>query len=415
VSDTAAVVDLFADGALETLAASGPIEVVAGVHVANQASHIVDVLDTVSSALEAYSPSQHAGVLVADAGSQDGTPDVIRAWCDSAGPGPSRACLDLIAPGHRGRAIRALLLAAHRLGARALVLLDADLTGVRKDWVHALLEPVLREEADYVSPAYARSVSEGTLTTNLLAPLTRALYGGQVQQMMGGCVAVAGAAFGSWLIPDVEAGDWQAHGAEMWLTTAALASGARIVEVELDRKLVTPGGPRPDLPTILVRTVGPLFALMERYEAAWLDRHQAMTVRRRGEPAPVEADVRSPAVEPMVRAFGLGLKDLLPVWEQIVPESTLARLYPLALLGADEFRLPPSLWARIVSDFAVAYHERRLPRDHLLRALTPLYLGRVAAFIVQARATPLERIPETFETIDRAFEDEKQHLVDRWR
>lgn len=415
MSDAAAVVDLFADGALDALAASGPIEVVAGVHVANQASHIVDVLDTVSSALEAYSPSQRAGVLVADAGSQDGTPDIVRAWCDAGGAGPSRACLPLIAPRHRGHAIRALLLAAHRVSARALVLLDADLTGVRKDWVQALLEPVLREEADYVSPAYARSVSEGTLTTNLLAPFTRALYGGRIQQVMGGCVAVAGAAIGSWLTPEVEAGDWQAHGAEMWLTIAALASGARIVEVELDRKLVTPGGPQPDLPTILVRTVGPLFALMERYETAWLDQHQAVDVRRRGDQVLVQADVRSPAVEPMVRAFGLGLKDLLPVWEQIVPESTLAQLYPLALLGADEFRLPPPLWARIVSDFAVAYHERRLPRDHLLRALTPLYLGRVAAFIVQARATALERIPETFETIDRAFEDEKQHLVARWR
>ena len=117
----------------------------------------------------------------------------------------------------------------------------------------------------------------------------------------------------------------------------------------------------------------------------------------------------------MVRAFDLGLKDLLPVWEQIMPESTLARLYPLALVDPDEFRLPPPLWARVVSDFAVAYHERRLPRDHLLRALAPLYLGRVAAFVVEARATPLARIPESFDKIDRAFEVEKEHLVARWR
>jgi hypothetical protein len=117
----------------------------------------------------------------------------------------------------------------------------------------------------------------------------------------------------------------------------------------------------------------------------------------------------------MVRAFDLGLKDLLPVWEQIIPEATLARLYPLALLAADEFRLPPALWARIVSDFAVAHHDRRLPREHLLRALTPLYLGRTAAFIVHVRAMPPGRMPEAFETIDRAFEDERDHLVARWR
>jgi hypothetical protein len=129
----------------------------------------------------------------------------------------------------------------------------------------------------------------------------------------------------------------------------------------------------------------------------------------------IHADARAPAVEQMVHAFNLGLKDLLPVWEQVMPESTLARLYPLSLLAADEFALSPALWARVVSDFAVAYHERRMPRDHLLRALTPLYLGRVAAVVVQARATTPERIPVIFETIDRAFEAEKEHLVARWR
>ncbi len=409
------VVDLFPDASLAALAATGPIEVVAGVYVANQARVVADVLDTVASALEEYGASRRTGVLVADAGSQDGTADVVCAWCEAGSSSPPRGCLEVVAPRHRGRAIRALLLAAQRLGARAVVLLDADLTGVRKDWLRALLEPVLREEADYVSPAYSRSVSEGTLTTNLLAPLTRALYGARIQQVMGGCAALAGAAIGSWLEPGVETGAWQPHGAELWLTTAALASGARVVEVQLDRKLMTPGEPQPDLATILVRTVGPLFALMDRYQAAWLDRTGSAPVPRRGDPSRVQADARSPAIEQMVRAFDLGLKDLLPVWEQIIPESTLARLYPLALLAPDEFRLPPPVWARIVSDFAVAYHERRLPRDHLLRALTPLYLGRVAAFMVQARATPVERIPEIFETIGRAFEDEKEHLMGRWR
>jgi len=415
VSDAAAVVDLFVDASLAGLAAAGPIDVVAAVHVVNQARRAADVLDTVAAALEACSGSRRTGVLVADAESQDGTAEAVRAWRDSGASGRPRGCLDILAPRHRGRAILALLRAAQRLEAQAVLLVDGDLTGVRADRLQALLEPVLGGEAEYVSPAYTRTGSEGTLTTNLLAPLTRALYGARLQQVMGGCAALAGATIGSWLPPGIETGDWHPHGAELWLTTAALASGARLVEVQLDRKLVTPGGPQPDLATILVRTVGPLFALMERYQAVWPDRTGSAAVLRRGDPSPVQADARTPAIEPMVRAFDLGLKDLLPVWEQIMPESTLARLYPLALVDPDEFRLPPPLWARVVSDFAVAYHERRLPRDHLLRALAPLYLGRVAAFVVEARATPLASIPESFDKIDRAFEGEKEHLVARWR
>ena len=118
----------------------------------------------------------------------------------------------------------------------------------------------------------------------------------------------------------------------------------------------------------------------------------------------------------MVRAFDLGLKDLLPVWEQILTEATLERLYPLALLEPGEFEFPPALWARVASDFAVAYHERQLPRDHLLRALTPLYLGRVAAFLREAwRLVPGRRSPASSIGSDAAFEGEKEYLAARWR
>jgi hypothetical protein len=116
----------------------------------------------------------------------------------------------------------------------------------------------------------------------------------------------------------------------------------------------------------------------------------------------------------MVRAFQLGLKDLLPVWEQIMPEATLAQLYPLGLLDDEAFRLPPALWARVVVDFAVAHHECRLPHDHLLRALTPLYLGRVAAFLLESRGRA-DAVGPMLETIGRAFEAEKDALVARWR
>ena len=98
-----------------------------------------------------------------------------------------------------------------------------------------------------------------------------------------------------------------------------------------------------------------------------------------------------------------------------MPEETLAHLYPLGILAGEDFRFPPPLWARVVSDFAVAFHERRLPREHLLRALTPLYLGRVAAFLLQANAVSPSRFPDLLEDIGRAFEGEKDSLRARWR
>jgi hypothetical protein len=117
----------------------------------------------------------------------------------------------------------------------------------------------------------------------------------------------------------------------------------------------------------------------------------------------------------MVRAFHLGLKDLLPLWEQVLPDETLGQLYPLGLLEPDDFQFAPPLWARVVADFAVAHHERRLPRDHLLRALTPLYLGRVAAFVRETQARPSRGTADALERVCLAFEAEKAALTARWR
>src|SRR5262249_39156117 len=152
--------------------------------------------------------------------------------------------------------------------------------------------------------------------------------------------------------------------------TAALASRARLAEVALGRKVATPAAPAPDLATILVRTVGPLFSLMEHYEAAWQEQVESLPVQRGGGAPAVLTDGAAASREHMVRGFEIGLKALLPVWEQIMSEPTLALLSPLALATPDEFRFPTPLWARVVSDFAVAHHERRMPREHLLRALT---------------------------------------------
>ena len=63
----------------------------------------------------------------------------------------------------------------------------------------------------------------------------------------------------------------------------------------------------------------------------------------------------------------------------------------------------------------MAYHERVLPQDHLLRALTPLYLGRVAAFLREAWVAGPAGLAAIVDRIGQAFEAEKEYLVARWR
>jgi hypothetical protein len=393
----------------------GPAEVLVGVHALNQARSVLRVVEAVAAGLAKDLAPRTAAVLVADAGSRDGTGEAVQRWMETAPPDPPVRCVRLGGTPSRGRAILALLAAARRLQVSACGLVDAGLIGLAPEGVERLVRPVLVDEADYVSPAYAHGAAEGTLTTNLLAPLARALYGKRIQQVVGGCAGLRRGLVDRLLEADPLEGDLGGQEVELWVATEALASQARVVEASQGQKIMDPGLAPPDLTTTLVHTLGPFFRLMERYSGVWSEVRGSVALPRSGDTLAVAPGVGGARTDRMVHAFRLGLKDLLPVWEQILLEDTLARLYPLGLLAPDEFRFPPGLWARVVSDFAVAFHERRLARDHLLRALTPLYLGRVAAFLLEVQAGAPAGIPEALETIGRVFEAEKERLEARWR
>jgi hypothetical protein len=394
--------------------ALGPVDALVAVTALNQSRTAPAVVDAVTAGLAQGFPERKVAALFIDGGSQDGSLEAVAGRPAGASSGPVAMIRIAGRPG-RGRAVVAGLAAARRAGARAVMVVDAGLVSIAPRWVEALLGPALQGEADYVSPIYARAPTEGTLTTNLLAPLVRSLFGQRLQEPLGGCVGVSAGLLET--LPAAEEWDEEStgQGAEIRLLGEALARRHALLEVHLGRKQLDPGAAPSDLGRTVVDAVGPLFRLMERHAIEWQEVRGSASLTQRGGPgleAPTGGDVQT---DRMVRAFHLGLKDLLPVWEQILVDETLAQLYPLGLLGADEFRFPPLLWARVASDFAVAHHERRLPRDHLLRALTPLYLGRVAGFVLETQGGSPPRVAEALERVCLAFEAEKAALSARWR
>ncbi len=338
-----------------------------------------------------------------------------RAGWAPAPPGRPCRCVRIAGAPSRGRAILGALSVAQRLGSSACALVDAGLISLTPEGLGRLLHPILAREADCVCPAYTHTVAEGTLTTNLLAPMCRALYGRRLQQVLGGCVALSQRTVGRLLETEPWESDLTDHGLEIRLAIEAITSGDRIVEAHQGRKVLDAGLAPSDLANTLVLTVGPLFRLMDRYRVAWSEVAGSTPVPQIGDAPSILPEAGEISVDRMVRAFRLGLKDLLPIWEQALQEETLGSLYPLGLLSPDEFAFPAEHWARVVLDFAVAYQRQRLPREHLLRALTPLYLGRVAAFLRETRGGPPQRIPAVLEAVGRAFEVEKAGLAARWR
>jgi hypothetical protein len=154
---------------------------------------------------------------------------------------------------------------------------------------------------------------------------------------------------------------------------------------------------------------------MDVHAAVWQKMRVSQPVPAFGQPAPLAEERRAVDHRAMVESFHLGLRNLKDVWSLVLPPATLIEVGRLARLDADAFHLPPTLWARLIFDFALGYRLRAISRDHLLRAITPLYLAWVASFVLDVGAADRAAAADRLEQICRAFESEKPYLLARWR
>jgi hypothetical protein len=84
------------------------------------------------------------------------------------------------------------------------------------------------------------------------------------------------------------------------------------------------------------------------------------------------------------------------------------------MVQGDKFRIPDELWAEIIYSFAVASHKKVLNKEHLLKSLTPLYLGRVASFVLETRESDASEVEEKIDQLSMSFENKKDFLLAAW-
>jgi glucosylglycerate synthase len=117
----------------------------------------------------------------------------------------------------------------------------------------------------------------------------------------------------------------------------------------------------------------------------------------------------------MIDSYTLGFKNLFDLWSLILPPAALLELKKLAQRANRDFLFTDLLWVHVVYDFAIAFHLKTMNRDHLLSALTPLYLGWVASFVLQMQSAGAEQVEARIEELCRCYETEKPYLISRWR
>jgi hypothetical protein len=195
----------------------------------------------------------------------------------------------------------------------------------------------------------------------------------------------------------------------------AIADGFSVWEVPLGAYRVQSATRSHDLPTMVAQSLGAVFTVMDRHGDLWLETRGSEPVPGYGDLPPSLTEPLDVDVERMIEACRLGLRDLTTIWEHIMTAETLGDVLTLGVSDPARFRFPDDLWARVVYDFALGHHYGVVHREHLLRSLVPLYLGRTAAFIVATRGRNAAFTEAQVDAVGAAFERQKSYLVERWR
>ncbi len=399
-------------------------DIVVGIPSYNNARTIGQVVRAVQAGLAKYFPDRKSVLVNSDGGSTDGTMDVVQNTTiedfksillhHRIEPVSKITTPYQGIPG-KGSAFRTIFEIAEALNVKACAVVDSDLRSITPEWIELLLTPVLEAGFDYVAPLYHRHKYDGTITNSIVYPLTRTLYGKRVRQPIGGDFGFSGRLAQFYLSKDVWETDVARFGIDIWMTTTALANDFRIAQSFLGAKIHDAKDPGADLSAMLYEVVGAAFGLMETYADVWKSVKGSEPVQSFGFHYTVGLEHIKINMDRMLGVFREGLKNLREIWTQVLGAGDFGEVEALGKSNDGEFRFPRSLWTRVIYDYALAYHRKRLSEEHLIKSITPLYLGKTASFIMEVQNMDQAGAEAEIERLCEEFENKKDSLVNNWK
>ncbi|HEX5825020.1 MAG TPA: hypothetical protein VFY18_11235, partial [Candidatus Limnocylindrales bacterium] len=267
----------------EQIARLGHADIMVGIPSFKNAATIGYVVRAAQAGLVQYFPDLRPVLVNSDAGSPDGTAQVV---IETEAPDYIEQIL-LVRPtnkltrvsltypeidgvGGKGAALRTIFEIAAALEVQALVVVDSDLRSIVPEWIELLAGPILKGGYDYVAPLYARYKYDGTITNTVTYPLTRALYGNRIRQPIGGDFGVSGDLVKHYLELDDWTDDISKFGIDVWMTTSALTGGFAVCQARLGAKVHDPKDPGSDLGPMFRQVVGTILRLAASHPSHWI-------------------------------------------------------------------------------------------------------------------------------------------------
>jgi glucosylglycerate synthase len=411
------------DEFLSQITAIGEVDVLVSVPTADNRHTIQHAVNAIQIGLAKYFPRERTALMNVDVQSRDGTPQIVREAAvrdfeTFLAPTPLRSSPIIMASCHPSQgqagALRLTLTAADLLRAKACAVVSPDVASLTPEWIDALVRPIYREGFDLLTPIYQRHRFEGLLVRNVLAPVVHAVYGYQIEEPSPDEISFSGVLACHLLTQEVWQEGFMSAGAYLWLTTTALAGNFRVAQSFLGPKVFSARHYSPSLAETIQSVVGALFRSLEAHQTFWRQRTASQAVPLFG--LPVDLDIGSARLnrKQMFEMFRSGTPAIVSILTDILSPSTLGDVMEITKGEEDHGFFADELWAKVIYEFAAAYHGGVMNRDHLLQALTPVYRGRISSYLWQNRGARLEELRKRREVLHLEFERMKPYLIEKW-
>lgn len=209
------------------------MDLIVGIPSYNEADSIGYVVEQVDLGLTKYFGNYKCKIVNIDNDSPDNTKEVFLNTSTK-----TEKVYITTPPGVKGKGNNFLNLftyaSTHKV--KAVVVVDSDLKSITPEWVKKLIEPVLFNNKDFVSPLYLRHKYDGTITNHVIYPLVYSLFNTNIRQPIGGDFGLSKKIIDYYLLQVWEETTKQ-YGIDIFMTMHALLGGFKTEQVLLGAKI----------------------------------------------------------------------------------------------------------------------------------------------------------------------------------
>lgn len=211
-------------------------DILVGIPTLNEADNISALTKTIDRGLKKYLSTYRAIIVNVDSGSSDNTQNI---FLKTKTLSTKRSVLVGGSNKGKGSNVFTMINLAKEYRVKYVCTIDGDILSVKPSWVKNLLNPLILNQADYITPLYRRNRYEGSSTNHFCVPLLETVFGAEIRQPIGGEFAF-NRKFINLVAKIDKPRDAHAYGIDIFLTVTAVANNFRIKEVLLGKKVHKP-------------------------------------------------------------------------------------------------------------------------------------------------------------------------------